>query len=109
MRSIQELSDRMDLCLKQNKLDEFVRLINNEWDFRKKLSNTFDVPVLRQAWAFGKKQGAVSRKACGAGGGGALLLMFKNKTARDRAVAQKLPSKDWQWISLAAVDDGFFA
>ncbi len=108
LKSISELADEMHDCLVENKLEKFIGLINKEWEFRKKLSKTFDVPVLRQAWTFAKSKGAVARKACGAGGGGSLLVVFKNKDLRDKAIMSSLPKKEWIWIPLACVESGLY-
>ena len=108
LAGIRDLAEEMHLDLEKKDLDGFIEKINLEWNLRKKLSATFDVPVLRQAWQFGKKYGAVARKACGAGGGGALLLVFPSQAIRDEALTKTLPDKNWLWIKLSCEDRGLF-
>jgi galactokinase/mevalonate kinase-like predicted kinase len=60
---------------------------------KEKTFQYFDVPVLRQAWSFAQKSGAIARKACGAGGGGSLLLVFPSQKIRDLASKKNFAQK----------------
>ena len=108
LEGIRDLSEKMHSYLEKGDLESFVKSVNDEWALRKKLSNTFDVPVLRQAWSFAQKSGATARKACGAGGGGSLLVVFPNQKIRDLALEKTLPKKDWIWIPLSCETQGLF-
>lgn len=108
LEGIRDLAEEMHAYLEKEDVESFVKAVNKEWALRKKLSNTFDVPVLRQAWSFAQKSGAIARKACGAGGGGSLLLVFPNQKTRDLALEKTLPKKDWIWIPLSCETQGLF-
>jgi D-glycero-alpha-D-manno-heptose-7-phosphate kinase len=108
LEGIRDLAEEMHSYLEKGNTEAFVKAVNKEWALRKKLSNTFDVPVLRQAWSFAQKSGAIARKACGAGGGGSLLLIFPNQKIRDLALEKTLPKKDWIWIPLSCETQGLF-
>ncbi len=107
LKGVRDLSEEMHSYLLKGNIEAFVKAINKEWAFRKKLSKTFDAPVLQQAWAFAKKHGAVARKACGAGGGGSLLVVFKNSQQRDDALLVK-PPKNWLWLPLVLEREGLY-
>jgi D-glycero-alpha-D-manno-heptose-7-phosphate kinase len=104
---VRDLAEEMHEYLLKGNVEAFVKAINKEWAFRKKLSKTFDAPVLQQAWNFAKKEGAIARKACGAGGGGSLLVVFKNSEARDDALLVK-PPKNWIWLPLDLEEQGLY-
>ncbi|MEZ4814842.1 MAG: hypothetical protein R3A80_06495 [Bdellovibrionota bacterium] len=104
---VRDLAEEMHAYLLKGNVEAFIKAINKEWVLRKKLSKTFDAPVLQQAWNFAKKHGAIARKACGAGGGGALLVVFKNSSARDDALLTKLPKK-WMWLPLSLEEKGLY-
>jgi D-glycero-alpha-D-manno-heptose-7-phosphate kinase len=108
LEGIRDLAEEMHGYLEVGDTEAFVKAVNKEWALRKKLSNTFDVPVLRQAWSFAQKSGAIARKACGAGGGGSLLLVFPSQKVRDLALEKPLPKKDWIWIPLSCETRGLF-
>jgi D-glycero-alpha-D-manno-heptose-7-phosphate kinase len=107
MHDVRLLAEEMHDYLMKGDVERFIKSINKEWEFRKKLSRTFDAPVLKQAWDFAKKEGAIARKACGAGGGGSLLVVFESSKARDKALTKKLP-KTWTWIPLALQTKALF-
>jgi D-glycero-alpha-D-manno-heptose-7-phosphate kinase len=108
LSDIRDLSERMHSLLLKKDLEAFSKLINEEWKYRVKLSSSFDAPVLQEAWNFGKKTGAIARKACGAGGGGSLLLVYKSQEQRDLALNKTLPSKRWTWIPLSLKSEGLY-
>jgi len=74
-------------------------LINVEWELRRQLSDAVDAEVLEDAWNFARAAGATARKACGAGGGGCLLLYFPNPADKNAAEAKALPEASWRWLS----------
>jgi D-glycero-alpha-D-manno-heptose-7-phosphate kinase len=107
LAGVKDLAEEMHANLTKGDTKAFVKNINKEWVFRMKLSKTFDAPVLRKAWDLAKKEGAIARKACGAGGGGSLLLVFPDQDTRDKALEKELP-KAWMWIPLVFESDGLF-
>jgi D-glycero-alpha-D-manno-heptose-7-phosphate kinase len=74
-------------------------LLNEEWNERLRLSPAVNAPVLDEAWSFARSTGAIARKACGAGGGGCLLVIFKSPEAKAAALTKTLPHASWRWLS----------
>jgi len=74
-------------------------LLNEEWNERLRLSPAVNAAVLDEAWTFARGQNAIARKACGAGGGGCLLVLFKSPEAKAIALGKKLPRNEWRWLS----------
>lgn len=75
---ISELSKKLALNLSLKRFTSFATLLNSEWETRQKLSKSVNAKELKQAWTYARKHGATARKACGAGGGGCLLVYFPN-------------------------------
>jgi D-glycero-alpha-D-manno-heptose-7-phosphate kinase len=98
LQDIQKISQGLASDLRQGRLDRLSEWISAEWKARKELSPAVNAKELESAWRWGKSKGAVACKACGAGGGGTLLLVFKNQNQRDKALEASLPSKDWFWL-----------
>ncbi len=107
LEGVRDLAEEMNEYLLNEDIEAFVMAINKEWNLRKKLSKTFDAPVLQEAWSFAKKQGALARKACGAGGGGSLLVVFPDSETRDNALLESLP-RSWTWIPLGCESKGLY-
>lgn len=70
-------------------------LINEEWKWRQKLGLKVNAPVLKKAQEWAQKQGATAAKACGAGGGGCLLVYFDEAEKRREFLEMKTLDKDW--------------
>ncbi|MEO5667161.1 MAG: hypothetical protein ABIR96_03805 [Bdellovibrionota bacterium] len=103
---IQEISLRMSIELKDQKTKEWSKSIGEEWASRQKLAAAVNAPVLKKAGTWAKKLGAVSVKACGAGGGGCLLVVFPDKSSRDLALNTTTLSKDWSWMKVSCSQEG---
>jgi D-glycero-alpha-D-manno-heptose-7-phosphate kinase len=109
LKAIRNLSSRMATDLRDGRLGSFDDLVNEEWSLRQKLAEAVNAPVLDEAWSFGRRHGAVARKACGAGGGGCLLLVFPDAKTRDLAIKQTLPDSSWSWLAVACEEKGLYA
>ncbi len=93
LEKIHQISHQMCQAFREGNLDSFPRLLNAEWKERQKLGRAVNAPVLERAWLLAKKSGAVARKACGAGGGGSLLVFFKDQEKRDAFLkAERIPA-----------------
>lgn len=66
------------------------RLVGREWSFRRRLAEGVSTPELEELLARGREAGAWGGKACGAGGGGCLVLLCppERRDAVARALAQ---------------------
>jgi D-glycero-alpha-D-manno-heptose-7-phosphate kinase len=104
--AIQAVSKKMSLDLEAGRTSAWIRGVADEWASRQKLSRAVNAPVLQKAGTWAKTLGARSVKACGAGGGGCLLVVFADTKTRDKALAQKTQSKDWQWMRVACSHEG---
>lgn len=69
--------DMRDFLLKGD-LYGFAHLMDKETEQRRKLSKITISPQLQQIIDSGKKNGAISAKVCGSGGGGSVLLYAEN-------------------------------
>jgi D-glycero-alpha-D-manno-heptose-7-phosphate kinase len=98
LKRIRDISAAMAESLRREQLKDLGELINEEWMERQRLSPAICPPVLNQAWEHGRALGAVARKACGAGGGGCLLLYFADKKSKDHALKTPLPDTAWRWL-----------
>ncbi len=103
LEKIKKLSGEMAAELRKKNLSPFGDLLNTEWALRQELAPAVNAKELEDAWKFGKAQGATARKACGAGGGGCLLLYFDSAKNKEKALAESLPNTNWQWLSAKPV------
>ncbi len=92
-------SKELAVALRKKDWKRIPELINQEWELRRRLSDAVDAEVLEDAWDFARNAGAIARKACGAGGGGCLLVYFDNPADKKAAEAKPLPAKSWRWLS----------
>ena len=53
------------------------RLLNQEWDARKKNHPGITTPTIERLIALARRHGALAAKACGAGGGGCLIFLVE--------------------------------
>lgn len=76
----------MRYVLLSGKLDEFAELMNQNWEFQKKLDASITNDQINELFDEAFKYGAVGGKACGAGGGGCVL--FFTEPGRREEVAE---------------------
>lgn len=104
--AIQVVSKKMSTDIEAGRTSAWIRGVEAEWTSRQKLSRAVNAPVLQKAGKWAKTLGARSVKACGAGGGGCLLVVFADTKSRDQALAEKPLSKDWRWMRVACSHKG---
>jgi D-glycero-alpha-D-manno-heptose-7-phosphate kinase len=75
--SLRDIAGAARNALVAGDLDEFAYLINQNWECQKKLDKSITNDQIEQLFEEAFKHGAVSGKACGAGGGGCLLFLTK--------------------------------
>lgn len=81
LRAQKELAVAMKSALLRGKLDEFGELLGHAWLEKKKLSPMIATPRIEEAFEIARRNGALSGKVTGAGGGGYILFYcdFKRK------------------------------
>lgn len=87
LREIKALTTEMKSALLHRRLDEFGRLLDLEWQHKRRMSPRISSPELDELYETAKREGAIGGKITGAGGGGYMLLYcrFDRKHAiRDR-------------------------
>jgi D-glycero-alpha-D-manno-heptose-7-phosphate kinase len=70
LRRIRQVADAVRECLAAGDLDQFGRLLAEEWENRKALAKGVTTPQIEAAIAAAAAAGARASKVCGAGGGG---------------------------------------
>lgn len=76
---IKKTAYEMKKALEKSNLDKFADLMNVETEERKKLHSSIVPLRLEKFISMGKKNGAVSAKICGAGGGGSILFFADDR------------------------------
>jgi D-glycero-alpha-D-manno-heptose-7-phosphate kinase len=81
LRAQKELAVAMKSALLRGKLNEFADLLGEAWHEKKKLSPMIASPRIEEAFEIACRNGAISGKVTGAGGGGYILFYcdFKRK------------------------------
>ena len=85
---IAEISKAMYAALLATDWDDVARLLREEWKFRRSNYANISTPLIDRLMAVATKTGGRAAKACGAGGGGCVVLMVR-EGAKER-VAQAL-------------------
>ena len=73
-KDILKLTNKALEYFQNDKLDDFLLLLNDYWELKKNLSNNVSNPSIDKIIDFGFKNGAKSAKVIGAGGGGHILF-----------------------------------
>jgi len=103
---IQRISSEMTQDFFKKDSVKWKRLVAKEWQFRQKLGPAVNAPVLRRASRWIESRGVVATKACGAGGGGCLLVVFKNEKQKTSLMSQELPDRAWKWLPVTCAEEG---
>ena len=107
LQDINTIANKMISLAEKGNFKNFARLLNAEWTARQKLSPTVNAKELQQAWKLARKHGATARKACGAGGGGCLLVCF-NSPQKKHAFQEQHTPKHWQLYPIHPAKKGCF-
>lgn len=75
--NLRDIAGAAKNALVSGRLDEFADLMNQNWEHQKKLDSSITNDQIEELFDEVFKHGAISGKACGAGGGGCLLFMTK--------------------------------
>src|SRR5262249_48253203 len=89
LEKISEVAQAMRVALEKADWKETGSLMREEWNFRKKNLPTISTRTIDRIIKNARKQGAVSGKVCGAGGGGCVVLLIEPDAREkvERAVA----------------------
>jgi D-glycero-alpha-D-manno-heptose-7-phosphate kinase len=93
LQRMMELVDEAQAALmdKANGLDDFGRLLDDQWRLKRAMSPKITTSAIDDMYAAGRKAGALGGKLLGAGGGGFLLLYVPpERQAAVRAALKKL-------------------
>jgi D-glycero-alpha-D-manno-heptose-7-phosphate kinase len=87
LRELKALTVEMKQALLHRKLDEFGRLLDLEWQHKRRMSSRISSPELDDLYQIARDEGAIGGKIAGAGGGGYMLLYCpfdRKRQIRDR-------------------------
>jgi len=76
---VQKLGLEIGGALEKGDLNEFARLMNVHWEYKKKRSSNMSSSIIDQWYELGMKNGALGGKLIGAGGGGFLMFLAEDK------------------------------
>lgn len=82
MQKIQEHVKIAKKLVNNNDFDEFGKLLNENWNMKKRLSSKVSSNTIDQIYQEGINSGALGGKLLGAGGGGFILLYIKKKNLK---------------------------
>lgn len=77
---VKELGLRSKEALEQSDIDEFGRIMHEHWQFKKKRASSMTNENIDHWYDLALKNGAIGGKLIGAGGGGFLLFLTREKT-----------------------------
>lgn len=86
---IKELGFASKAAIVQGDLEQFAKIMNTHWQYKKKRSKTMTAEVIESLYEYGLKHGALGGKLVGAGGGGFLLFYTENPKLLRQAMQQK--------------------
>jgi D-glycero-alpha-D-manno-heptose-7-phosphate kinase len=82
IRRIAEIAWAMAQRLSQSDWNDVGRLLREEWNFRRRNLPTISTPAIDRIIAGARRAGALGGKACGAGGGGCVVLLIDPEARR---------------------------
>ena len=77
LEKISMIAQAMRGALDQNRWSEVGRLMREEWEFRRRNLRTISTPLIDKVISAARRNGALSGKVCGAGGGGCVTLVIE--------------------------------
>jgi len=79
LHQIRELAGHMRSALLKGDLRAFGTLLHEGWEAKKRISSLISNPLIDEAYALARRNGALGGKIAGAGGGGFLLLFCEEQ------------------------------
>lgn len=88
LRQMMQIVDEAEAILldKSDRLDEFGRLLHEQWKLKRELSSKISTSQINEIYETGRKAGALGGKLLGAGSGG-FMLFFARPEQQDRIKA----------------------
>ena len=83
LESIRKTAIKMKSAIIDSDYDKIAKLIGDEWKSRKMLWKGVSTPTIDRLIDIGMKNGAMSAKVCGAGGGGCIIFLSKPERQRE--------------------------
>jgi len=79
LRNMMQLVDEAEslLLAKEDRLDEFGKLLHDQWMIKREMSSRISTPEIDQIYETGIKAGALGGKLLGAGSGGFMLMFVR--------------------------------
>ena len=78
LEKIQEIANLSRIALEKEDFDEYGRLLNVHWEYKKKRNPEISNPQIDHLYELGMKHGALGGKLIGAGGGGFMMFYAKD-------------------------------
>jgi len=85
---VKEVGRATQEALEQGDMQQFVNLMNEHWEYKKKRSAGMSNDRINELYELARKNGALSGKLIGAGGGGFLLFYAEAKACLRRAMRE---------------------
>jgi D-glycero-alpha-D-manno-heptose-7-phosphate kinase len=104
MRSIAAVARQMRDALRADDVGAVGELLTEEWTHRRELSTGVSTPEIEKALSIARRHGGVGGKACGAGGGGCVVIFTRD--GAKRTVESQLRSAGYQVLKMEIAPRG---
>ncbi len=104
MHKIKEIADETYEAFKAHDMNAIAKALDDEWSFRKTLSDEVTNDEIEKMMSEAIKAGALANKLCGAGGGGCMITLAPPD--KKEAVIKALEANGATWMHTNLVRDG---
>ena len=104
MQGIAQVARRMRLAVQARDWDAVGELLAEEWSYRRGLAAGVSTPAIEKVLAVARRSGGIGGKACGAGGGGCVLIF--TRAGAKRAVEAAVRNAGYQVLPLRIATKG---
>ncbi len=104
MRGIAAVARQMRDALREQDLNAVGELLAEEWAHRRELAPGVSTPEIEKALSIARRHGAVGGKACGAGGGGCVVIF--TRAGAKRAVESQLRGAGYTVLKMEIASKG---
>jgi D-glycero-alpha-D-manno-heptose-7-phosphate kinase len=85
---IKDLAKRSQKAFESGNLEEFAKIMNEHWEYKKKRSSVMTNSKIEDWYKFAMENGALGGKLIGAGGGGFLMFYSEDKKRLRQAMKE---------------------